>query len=154
MDLKLCPTCKTFVFEDMDTCYGCMYRFGSDPAREELVHREIVGSDFPENSDDPPLASIAESGKSVGADRSGCFLDEAPWPPPAENEEGPLATLLDGSPAPSGREESPAVKVMLLGDWRILLNGAESIAGTPALHITIEPAVAEAGSGNGERCAR
>ena len=49
MELKLCPTCKTSVFEDMDICYGCMYRFGSDPAREEAVKREIEGSDFPED---------------------------------------------------------------------------------------------------------
>ena len=49
MELKLCPTCKTSVFEDMDVCYGCMYRFGSDPAREEAVKREIEGSDFPED---------------------------------------------------------------------------------------------------------
>lgn len=151
MDLKICPTCKTFVFEDMDTCYGCMYRFGSDLAREELVRREIVGSDFPESTDDSALVAIAESEEGAAADCGGCLFDGSPWPPPAEGGKGSWAALLDDSPTPSRMSESPAVKVMLLGDWRILLDGAESIAGTPTLHITIEPAVVEAGSGNGER---
>lgn len=28
--MKTCPVCKTAVFEDMDTCFGCMHRFGPD----------------------------------------------------------------------------------------------------------------------------
>ncbi|WP_302962152.1 hypothetical protein [uncultured Adlercreutzia sp.] len=32
--MKICPTCMSKLFDDMDTCYGCMYRFGSDPERE------------------------------------------------------------------------------------------------------------------------
>ena len=32
-EMKQCPVCATAVFGDMDTCYNCMYRFGSN---EEL----------------------------------------------------------------------------------------------------------------------
>lgn len=33
-DIKKCPVCKTTLFGDMDTCYGCMYKFGSHPEIE------------------------------------------------------------------------------------------------------------------------
>ncbi len=35
--MKRCPVCKTSVFEDMDTCYKCMYRFGSNEQLEKSV---------------------------------------------------------------------------------------------------------------------
>lgn len=35
--LKVCPICKTHVFDDMDVCYNCMYSFGSNPALEHKV---------------------------------------------------------------------------------------------------------------------
>ncbi len=51
MPYKICPICKSTVFADMDTCYGCMYRFGSKPELEQQhtaetpsVSEEIVGS--------------------------------------------------------------------------------------------------------------
>ena len=27
--MKVCPVCKARVFDDMDTCYGCLHRFDS-----------------------------------------------------------------------------------------------------------------------------
>lgn len=73
MELKLCPTCKTWVFADMETCYGCMYRFGSDPEREEAARREYEGSDFPEHGVDA---------KGEGASEGTMAM---PWPPPVES---------------------------------------------------------------------
>lgn len=37
--MKTCPVCKSRLFDDMDTCYGCMYRFGdkSEGEREGLA---------------------------------------------------------------------------------------------------------------------
>lgn len=35
--MKTCPVCKARLFEDMDTCYGCMHRFDED----EPMHEEI-----------------------------------------------------------------------------------------------------------------
>lgn len=32
--MKTCPICKTTLFEDMEVCFGCMYRFGSRPDLE------------------------------------------------------------------------------------------------------------------------
>ena len=33
-EMKVCPVCKARVFDDMDTCYGCLYRFDSPDAKE------------------------------------------------------------------------------------------------------------------------
>lgn len=81
MDLKVCPTCKTMVFADMDTCYGCMYRFGSDPEREAAVRRELEDIAFPE---DEGSRDGAESG-SANANPLEAKI-AIPWPPPAEAE--------------------------------------------------------------------
>lgn len=32
--MKACPVCHAISFDDGDVCYGCMYRFGSEVARE------------------------------------------------------------------------------------------------------------------------
>lgn len=40
LSLKTCPICKTHVFEDMDTCYNCMYSFGSNPSIEKKVEAD------------------------------------------------------------------------------------------------------------------
>ena len=29
--MKTCPVCKTQVFDDMQSCFGCMHRFDDDP---------------------------------------------------------------------------------------------------------------------------
>lgn len=34
--MKECPVCKTFVFDDMGVCYGCMHRFSGDGAASLL----------------------------------------------------------------------------------------------------------------------
>lgn len=49
MELKRCPTCKTLVFADMDVCYECMYRFGSDPERERAAQQMPSSSEAPPN---------------------------------------------------------------------------------------------------------
>lgn len=40
LSMKICPVCKTKVFEDMDTCYNCMYKFGSYLELESKVSKE------------------------------------------------------------------------------------------------------------------
>lgn len=32
--MKTCPICNTTLFDDMETCYGCMYTFGTKPDLE------------------------------------------------------------------------------------------------------------------------
>lgn len=36
--MKTCPVCHTTLFEDMEVCYGCLYRFGSEPALEKTMN--------------------------------------------------------------------------------------------------------------------
>lgn len=31
--MRTCPICHTAVFDDMDTCYGCMHRFEEEEGR-------------------------------------------------------------------------------------------------------------------------
>ncbi len=40
--MKVCPVCKTALFEDMEVCYGCMYHFGSNPELEKRMKDEAV----------------------------------------------------------------------------------------------------------------
>ncbi|WP_165172007.1 hypothetical protein [Adlercreutzia sp. ZJ242] len=42
--MKTCPVCKTTLFDDMDVCYGCMYRFGSNPQLERKAQLDGAGS--------------------------------------------------------------------------------------------------------------
>lgn len=51
MAVKTCPVCKTKLFEDMDTCFGCMHRFDADADFE--AHRR----DDAENEALHPAAS-------------------------------------------------------------------------------------------------
>lgn len=39
-EFKTCPVCKTSVFADMEVCFNCMYRFGSNE-KLESVTREL-----------------------------------------------------------------------------------------------------------------
>ncbi len=51
--MKSCPVCKTTLFEDMDTCYGCMYRFGSSPELEEKALSSGQGDSGGESNKQP-----------------------------------------------------------------------------------------------------
>ncbi len=55
--MRTCPVCRTAIFDDMDTCYGCMYRFEAEPA---------TGSGGDERSRaDGPDSGEAETGGAV-----------------------------------------------------------------------------------------
>lgn len=133
MELKLCPTCKTSVFEDMDICYGCMYRFGSDPAREEAVKREIEGSDFPED--------VLEG---EGCGNAGWASDDSQiWPPPIERQRdaGQDTAVVSGRLAAAGAPMA-STRVVVVGAWRVSLREQEVVSGGSGLEITVEPASA------------
>ncbi len=43
--MKICPVCKSTLFDDMDVCYGCMHRFeGEDGLPEEARSVSLEGS--------------------------------------------------------------------------------------------------------------
>lgn len=66
--MKRCPICKTTLFDDMDTCYGCMYKFGTKPELEARVSIE---------SNKPGVENIEIGGlNSENADLFGSFLVE------------------------------------------------------------------------------
>lgn len=44
LDMKTCPVCRTQLFADMDTCYNCMYIFGSTPTLEKRLADEVKKS--------------------------------------------------------------------------------------------------------------
>lgn len=47
LSLKTCPICKTHVFNDMNTCYNCMYSFGSNPELEQRVQKgPVIGREW------------------------------------------------------------------------------------------------------------
>ena len=43
--MKVCPVCKARVFDDMDTCYGCLHRFDSSDA--EKAHGGVFEPEEP-----------------------------------------------------------------------------------------------------------
>lgn len=58
LSLKTCPICKTHVFNDMNTCYNCMYSFGSNP---ELEQRAQKGSGDRTRVASDPIQAGAQS---------------------------------------------------------------------------------------------
>ena len=46
--MKVCPTCKSRCFDDMDTCYGCMHQFSGDDIKNENLKEIKMNDDIPE----------------------------------------------------------------------------------------------------------
>ena len=40
--MKTCPVCKATVFDDMDVCYGCLYRFSATPGAQEALQNTLL----------------------------------------------------------------------------------------------------------------
>ncbi len=115
--MKICPTCKSKLFDDMDTCFGCMHRFGTDPERE----REAEALSWP-----PSLEDVNE----------GAVFEEAvPWPAGP----GPAPCPAPPPASPPGYaargERTMGVSGLVL---RVL--AGDGAPGAPLLTITIEPA--------------
>lgn len=60
--MKECPVCKTFVFDDMGVCYGCMHRF-SEGGAASLLQNLL------------PEIAIEEAGE-IGEKRGDDMLEE------------------------------------------------------------------------------
>lgn len=68
--MKRCPICKTTLFDDMPTCFGCMYQFGSKPELELRLTQEAACD---------AAAPHAETGALKGCAANapeGCLLGE------------------------------------------------------------------------------
>lgn len=66
MTTKTCPVCSARVFADMDTCFNCMYLFGSNPALEKKAAFKALPEKIPvldaseESPPDTPVVSEDE----------------------------------------------------------------------------------------------
>lgn len=52
--MKTCPICHSNVFDDMDVCYGCMYRFARKPPEDGTFHKIGGGEVIEEPQFDEP----------------------------------------------------------------------------------------------------
>ena len=43
--MKVCPTCKSRCFDDMNTCYGCMHHFSEQDKYKESKRKELLMED-------------------------------------------------------------------------------------------------------------
>lgn len=109
--MKVCPTCMSKLFDDMDTCFGCMYRFGSEPERE----REAEGLMWPPTPQDVNEVAV--------------FEEALPW-------EAPAGGSFDAAPPPGQKGQ----RVMSAGGLVLRVDVGEGCPGAPLLTITIEPA--------------
>ena len=134
MELKMCPTCKTWVFADMDTCYGCMYRFGTDPEREEAVRREYEDIAFPEQE-----LEARENLSSAAATLA------IPWPPPAEPSGSSEATASSAGfaaaelSAGEGKRHTGFEAAIALPEMLLTVKSARPLPAGLSFHIAIEP---------------
>ena len=53
-DVKTCPVCRARLFADMDTCFNCMYRFGSNPALEAKAAERVQAQPMHGAAEGPP----------------------------------------------------------------------------------------------------
>lgn len=74
--MKSCPVCRAQVFADMETCFNCMYLFGSNPSLEEKATRHALpevlplpAAANPENENEPPLSDEGSGKRSAGPDQ-------------------------------------------------------------------------------------
>lgn len=51
--MKTCPICGARLFEDMDTCYGCMHRFDGKKADKAVGELELSGCSSEQVGDAP-----------------------------------------------------------------------------------------------------
>lgn len=121
MELKVCPTCKTLVFEDMDICYGCMYRFGSDPDWERAAQREWES------------AATARKAATLQDGQRNNLAEEA---------------VECAQPAYDQQVDGRVRKAVPLEGWNVCIEADGSSARGTSLRITIEPTpIAEGGEG-------
>lgn len=55
--MKICPVCKTSLFDDMEVCYGCMYAFGSKPDLEQRVAEQSAQEQQAKTAQPAPTAA-------------------------------------------------------------------------------------------------
>lgn len=159
--MKVCPVCESALFDDMETCFGCLYRFGSDPALEAArastavlwPHAHGVGASC--SSACCPEAPVASGsagggdtgggGRSGGADGTGDARGAGDGGGGGDDEDG------NGDGRDGGRD----VRELVVPGWRLRVRAEGPLAQGGALTIEIEPVPGRTGSHErrGTQCA-
>lgn len=140
--MKICPVCASTLFDDMPTCFGCLYQFGSNPALEE--QRAIDG---------PIRAAKGEA----QANRWASLIAEdevaIPLTPASEEGEGinfELPAETDGSSRGShcggGEGKDGRAREMELPGWVVRVRAEGPGIAQTSLTIEIEPSRRQDGS--------
>lgn len=83
--MKQCPVCKSNVFDDMDTCYGCMYRFKESAASApEFCASEPVDTSLETLDPEPVPQELIDAMQTKSAPLEECACDDVlpaqePW---------------------------------------------------------------------------
>lgn len=120
--MRICPVCESALFDDMDTCFGCLYRFGSDPALEEARGATAVLWPTASEEERVPL-------DNAGSDATMRVLDGA----------GGIEEALGGGDLEGGRSVGSVREVDVPG-WRLRVRSEGPLPRGSALVIEIEPA--------------
>ena len=124
--MKTCPVCGSALFDDMPTCYGCLYQFGSDLALESQRAGE--------------RARRAEGPEGTG--RWAALIDGDGAAIPLVSPAAPGC----GGCGCKGGESHGAVREMALPGWVVRVRAEGPGASDTSLTIEIEPAYNQAGS--------
>ncbi|MEC4273144.1 hypothetical protein VJ923_08235 [Adlercreutzia sp. R25] len=148
--MKVCPVCESALFDDMETCFGCLYRFGSDPALEAArastavlwPHtREAGASCSPVCCPETPSASGGAGGGDAGG--GGRFGG-------ADGTGGAHSAgdggRDDGGDDGGGGDDGRDTREMVVPGWRLRVRAEGPLGQAGALTIEIEPAPGGAGS--------
>lgn len=97
--MKVCPICKARCFDDMDTCYGCLHRFGSDAEPDPTA---LPGGAAPATKTPSGMPQEAGSPAPGSASPHGAAV-----PPPPEAPQGGAAGPVT-APDPGPAQGTPA----------------------------------------------
>lgn len=149
--MKICPVCESALFDDMETCFGCLYRFGSDPALEAArsaaampwpvsLEGERTVFVVPEQEDENgPAADRGAGGRrggggggpaNIGIATGGADGDEGGDGP----DDGSGDAAVDGGHS----SDSDAREISVPG-WRLRVRSEGPLPRETALTIEIEP---------------
>jgi hypothetical protein len=151
MIVKVCPRCRSIAFDDMETCYGCLYRF---PPNEEETMRAMHG---PGSFDTPAAKSLADAAwsKYVASDSEETVLDSVDWPPPEFIEVLPDGTSVAQVASRSGGSiESRPSQVEGSCASAVRRVDLESLADIGGDEIDISEPEASGSRTSGEACQR
>lgn len=140
--MKICPVCASTLFDDMPTCFGCLYQFGSNPALEEQRATDGPAHPAKHEAQANRWASLI-TGEEVAI----------PLAPATDEGEGPnfeLSAETDdsscGSHCGGGEGRDGRAREMELPGWVVRVRAEGPGIAQTSLTIEIEPSRRQDGS--------